>query len=91
VRVDVAADAATAAERAAAFLAEQARLCVASRGSFSVALSGGRSPLPMFRALAALPVPWQSVHLFQVDERVAPPGDADRNLTSLESCLLRRY
>ena len=33
-------------------------------------------------------VPWQSVHLFQVDERVAPADDQDRNLTHIRDSLL---
>jgi 6-phosphogluconolactonase/glucosamine-6-phosphate isomerase/deaminase len=32
----------------------------------------------MLRALAGEPVPWPEVHLFQVDERVAPARDPDR-------------
>ena len=39
-------------------------------------------------ALASESVPWQSVHVFQVDERVAPDGDPDRNLTHIRDSLL---
>ena len=42
----------------------------------------------MFRALADEEIPWGAVHLFQVDERVAPAGDPDRNLTHLRENLL---
>jgi 6-phosphogluconolactonase len=42
----------------------------------------------MLRALADDIVPWDQVHIVQVDERVAPPGDADRNLTHLRESLL---
>jgi 6-phosphogluconolactonase len=42
----------------------------------------------MWRALAREPVPWQNVHVLQVDERVAPAGDQDRNLTHLKESLL---
>jgi 6-phosphogluconolactonase len=45
----------------------------------------------MLRALAGMAdVPWGSVHVFQVDERIAPAGDADRNLTHLAESLLDR-
>lgn len=88
MRLDVSDDAAGAARRAAAFLCERAIEGVGQRGLFSIALSGGRSPLSMFRDLAVQPIPWHAVHLFQVDERVAPRGDAERNFTALESCLL---
>ena len=42
----------------------------------------------MLRALAGQAVPWAEMHVFQVDERVAPPGDPDRNLTHLRESLL---
>ena len=77
-----------AAREAARFVATQARHAVAERGRFSVAVSGGRTPGRMLRALAGENVPWEDVHLLQVDERVAPAGDADRNLTHLRESLL---
>jgi 6-phosphogluconolactonase len=43
----------------------------------------------MLRALAAEDVPWPSVHIIQVDERVAPDGDGDRNLTHLRESLIQ--
>jgi 6-phosphogluconolactonase len=42
----------------------------------------------MLRALASEDVPWPGVHVVQVDERVAPAGDPDRNLTHLRESLL---
>ena len=53
-----------------------------------MAVSGGRTPWEMLRALAGEEVPWKAVHVFQVDERVAPAGDPDRNLTHLRESLL---
>ncbi len=50
-------------------------------GRFVLAVSGGQTPGPMLRALAGEDVPWQGVHIVQVDERVAPAGHPDRNLT----------
>jgi 6-phosphogluconolactonase/glucosamine-6-phosphate isomerase/deaminase len=41
----------------------------------------------MFARLATLDVPWEQVTIFQVDERIAPEGDATRNLTNLQSSL----
>jgi len=41
----------------------------------------------MLRALTLEDVPWDRVDLFQVDERVAPDGAADRNLTALRESL----
>jgi len=53
-----------------------------------MAVSGGHTPWVMLRALAGEDVPWKSVHIAQVDERVAPAGDPDRNLTHLRESLL---
>jgi 6-phosphogluconolactonase len=88
VRIEVLADSDAAARRAAQFIAIEARAAVAARGRFALAVSGGRTPWQMLRVLATLELPWSSVHLFQVDERVAPPGDADRNLTHVAESLL---
>src|SRR6185503_11244477 len=61
---------------------------VAARGRFVMAVSGGHVPWQMFRILANEPMPWENVHVTQVDERVAPAGDQDRNLTHLRENLL---
>ena len=85
---EVAADAETAAARAASIIAQDARVAVAARGRFTMAVSGGHTPWVMLRALANEEVPWANLHVFQVDERVAPAGDPDRNLTHLHESLL---
>ena len=79
----VAPDAAAVAARAARYVAAQARAAVSARGRFTFAVSGGHTPWAMFAELASEDVPWACVELFQVDERVAPAGDPDRNLTHL--------
>jgi len=53
-----------------------------------MAVSGGKTPWQMLRALAGEEVPWKNVHVLQVDERIAPAGDPDRNLTHLRESLL---
>lgn len=88
MKMEVLDDADAAARRAAAFIAENARQAAAARGRFIVAVSGGRSPWAMLRAFSDERVPWERIHVFQVDERVAPEGHADRNLTSLRTSLL---
>jgi 6-phosphogluconolactonase len=77
------------ARSAAAEIAGDARAAVASRGRFILAVSGGHTPWIMLRQLASQDVPWAGVHVFQVDERVAPEGDPDRNLTHLRESLLQ--
>ncbi len=86
--LEVLADPQATAERAAAIIAADARAAVAARGKFAMAVSGGHTPWVMLRALANEDVPWQGVQVFQVDERVAPDGDPDRNLTHLHESLL---
>jgi 6-phosphogluconolactonase len=88
MKVEVLADATAAAEKAALVIAEEARAAVAARGRFVMAVSGGRTPWLMLRALAGAEIPWAAVHVAQVDERVAPEGDPDRNLTHLRESLL---
>jgi len=88
MRIDVLADAEAVAKRAAAVIAEEARAAVAARGHFLLAVSGGKTPWVLLRALASEAVPWEHVHVVQVDERVAPEGHPDRNLTHLRETLL---
>jgi 6-phosphogluconolactonase len=73
---------------AAATISADARAAVAARGRFALAVSGGRTPWIMLRDLANQDVPWAGIHVFQVDERVAPEGDPDRNLTHLRESLI---
>ncbi len=76
------------ARAAAARIAVEARLAIADHGRFTFAVSGGHTPWIMLRALANEDIAWDRVHVFQVDERVAPNGDPDRNLTHLRESLL---
>jgi 6-phosphogluconolactonase len=90
MKFEVLPDARAVAARAAQCIAAEARAAARARGCFTLALSGGRTPWQMLAALTAEDVPWNAVHLFQVDERVAPPGDPDRNLTHIASQLLTK-
>jgi 6-phosphogluconolactonase len=89
MKMEVLADAEAVAHAAAALIAAEARAAVAARGCFSVAVSGGQTPWQMLRFLAREEVPWEGVHVLQVDERVAPVGHPDRNLTHLRESLLQ--
>jgi 6-phosphogluconolactonase len=88
MKIQVLADADAVARAAAKIIAADARAAVIARGRFIMAVSGGRTPWQMLRALADEEVPWPDVNVFQVDERVAPAGDPDRNLTHLRESLL---
>lgn len=88
MQIEILPDGAALAKRAASIIAADARAAVAARGRFIMAVSGGRTPWVMLRELANEDVPWQDVHVFQIDERIAPAGDPDRNLTHLRASLL---
>ena len=85
--LETVADPAAVAAAGAAFVAERARAAVAASGGFHFAVSGGHTPWAMFAELASQQVPWEAVVIYQVDERVAPPGDPDRNLAHLRQAL----
>jgi 6-phosphogluconolactonase len=85
--LEVMPDAEAAARRAAEVVAETARSAIDLRGAFAMAVSGGRSPSLMFADLATRDVPWKQTGIWQVDERVAPDGHPDRNLTGLLASL----
>jgi 6-phosphogluconolactonase len=85
--LEVSPDAAAVAADAAGYVAGLARAAVADHGRFTFAVSGGHTPWAMFRELAGEDMPWAATELFQVDERVAPDGDPDRNLTNLKASI----
>jgi 6-phosphogluconolactonase len=88
MQIEIFADAAAVARAGAERMARAAREAVDARGVFLVAVSGGHTPWEMLRVLAGLEVPWSGIHVFQVDERIAPAGDPERNLTHLRASLL---
>lgn len=83
----IAPDANALAAMAASYVVSLAKAAVVARGRFTFAVSGGHTPWAMFKALRAEYMPWAEVELFQVDERVAPDGDPDRNLTHLRQSM----
>ena len=88
MKIEILADDDAVAKAAAGVIAADARAAVAARGIFTLAVSGGKTPWAMLKDLASEEVPWSQVHVFQIDERIAPEGDPDRNLTHLHESLL---
>lgn len=82
-QLQVAPDANALSAMAASYVVSLAKAAIVDRGRFTFAISGGQTPWAMFTALRAEYMPWADVELFQVDERIAPDGDPDRNLTHL--------
>jgi 6-phosphogluconolactonase len=88
MKLEVFDDPDSAAQAAAATIAADARAAIAARSRFTFAVSGGQTPWIMLRVLANEDIPWAGVHVFQVDERFAPDGHPDRNLTHIRENLL---
>ena len=82
-QLEVLEDAEAAARRAAELIAQTAAEAIDSSGKFTLAASGGKEPWVMYRMLGDFDIDWQRTEVFQVDERVAPDGNPDRNLTHL--------
>src|SRR3954465_11275245 len=80
----------SAAHYAAVMIAEAVQNAVRERGLFSLALSGGSSPWPMFSALVEQDVPWTKVHIFQADERIVPMQSLERAVAKLREILVNR-
>lgn len=71
------------AKAAADYVAECSRHAVSVKGVFTFAVSGGRTPWALFSELTSRDVPWERVVIYQVDDRIAPLGSPERNLTNL--------
>lgn len=76
-------DAEAAAVEAARIVEMVADTAIADRGRFNFAVSGGKTPWRMLELLAGSDLNWSKTSLFQVDERIAPTGSMQRNLTHL--------
>jgi 6-phosphogluconolactonase len=88
IETEAFADDRDASRRAAEIVAAAGREAVAARGEFALALSGGKTPWGMVGQLGEMEeMPWERTRVFQVDERIAPPGDEARNLTHMVQML----
>lgn len=59
--------------RALELTLERLHRAIAERGQFTIALSGGSTPKPLFEAIAQQDLPWDKIHVFWGDERYVPP------------------
>lgn len=64
-------------------------LVIKAKGWAVLAVSGGKSPLPMFERLRYRPIRWDAVTVTLVDERAVPPDHADSNGAMVRGNLLR--
>ena len=81
-------------EAAAGLIVTRAGEKAGNGKSFSAALSGGNTPRRLYQLLATDAVssrlPWEQIHLFQVDERCVPPDDSLSNFRMIREALLDR-
>ena len=93
MRVETFANRKAMANAAARRFSDLAQQAVARRGRFSVALSGGSTPLDLYRTLARAPysngVHWQRVHFFWGDERCVPADHPRSNYKMVRESLLK--
>lgn len=87
MRLEIAQSVDEAARRGAALIARAVETAVEQRGYATVAVSGGHTPWAMLRELAGMPLPWDSIRFFQVDERDCDVDDEDRNFNHLKESL----
>jgi len=76
---------------AAAHFISTGSKAIQDRGRFSVALSGGSTPKPLYEFLADQKVDeldWNKVHFFWGDERCVPPDHPDSNFNQVNRALL---
>jgi 6-phosphogluconolactonase len=65
--------------RSLQIILEKIPTAIAERGIFTIALSGGGTPKPLYEAIAAENLPWDKIHVFWGDERYVPPTHPDSN------------
>jgi 6-phosphogluconolactonase len=85
-------DSSTMDRAAAGLVIAACRDAIASRGRFTMALSGGSTPRGLYRLLAAAPyrdrIDWTAIHIFWADERCVPPDHANSNYRIVNDLLL---
>jgi 6-phosphogluconolactonase len=73
------------------FIAELAAQAIAARGRFTLALSGGNTPRPVYARLADPGyrdrLDWSKVQIFFGDERCVPPDDPQSNYLMVKTAL----
>ena len=72
------------------FIVTEAAVAIAARGDFSIALSGGNTPKPVYEALAGRLLDWRHIHIFFGDERCVPPDDPRSNYHMAKVALIDR-
>lgn len=77
--VEVLPDLSALVQRSLDLILPRVSQAIAERGIFTIALSGGSTPKPLYEALAAQNLPWDKIHVFWGDERYVPSDHPDSN------------
>jgi 6-phosphogluconolactonase len=77
--VEVLANRAELIERSLSIVRSQIQAAIAERGQCTIALAGGSTPEPLYRAIATQDLPWEKIHVFWGDERYVPANHPDSN------------
>lgn len=77
--IEVASDRQGVIDKALEIVLHKATEAIATRDNFTIALSGGSTPKPLYEAIAALDLPWDKINVFWGDERYVPADHPDSN------------
>ena len=93
-RIQVVSDLEAMSHKAAEIFVNSSRTCIASKGKFSAAISGGFTPRKLYSLLGSAEyspqVDWQRVHFFWVDERCVPKEHEESNFKAAFDTLLSK-
>ncbi|MDJ0620922.1 MAG: 6-phosphogluconolactonase [Calothrix sp. MO_192.B10] len=78
-KIEVLADKGALVARALDLILSRMETAIQQRGQFTIALSGGSTPKPLYEAIAQQKLPWDKIHVFWGDERYVPPNHPDSN------------
>lgn len=79
----------TLLEKLTATIADYLLQGIKENGQASLAVSGGSTPIDLFKKVSSLSLPWDQVSIFLVDERWVDPTDADSNEKLVRTYLLQ--
>jgi 6-phosphogluconolactonase len=77
--VEILPDQSALVKRALDLILSKIETAIKERGRFTIALSGGSTPKPLYEAIANQKLPWDKIHVFWGDERYVPPDHPDSN------------
>lgn len=78
-KVEVLPDQASLIQRSLELVLSKLSTAISERGQFTIALSGGSTPKPLYEAMADQNVAWEKIHIFWGDERYVPSDHPESN------------